>query len=440
MGPTYDRIWASSSVAGLRFYYSRPSKFLRTTPELSDELWLHIFRLFIPITAQSHDADLDYSPFRAIPMRTCTDSSHYQAALNAKRTLVLVCKLWRAIAAELLYETLRIHHGSVGLQTGLKRSEDELGEGGYGRWPRRVILSPTTLDFDPLNPVLIPRILRRCSRVEVIARDYSSEPNLPLSRARLAQGELFPVMPSLKRLDWRFPISGPKTNFSGHFGLLNDLLSASPNLQYLTFSDAPNSLPWWESTRTFSFPSLTTLRWESEACRLLSGVVGPLWHVPALTNLIIPPFSVELENSLLVPLGPQLRVVEFMESDSGYAYSLDVLRAVFERCPNLRELAFHVSGDVPLREDGVVFGVVPRHIECVRLCFQKVGTGTSTQELCDRIEGHFAVLMERRLFPALNKIVLYGAAWSVLTRESRFSALVDRLGERNYSLEFNGKG
>jgi len=88
-------------------------------PRLPPELWLPIFRFATsaPIhTSASHE-----------PFQCChaTIAALSDAALRDKCTLALVCKQWRALATDILYEDIRIGRGIAALLMSLGRYEGE---------------------------------------------------------------------------------------------------------------------------------------------------------------------------------------------------------------------------------------------------------------------------------------------------------------------------
>lgn len=121
--------------------------------QLPQELWLHIFRLATS-NAQYYDAELDYAAFQAIPISDITDT--IQASLDVKRTLLLVCKAWRAIALEIVYEVVRISHGTARLRIELDRSRDDavLARGQVGDPPPPSLLHKFHLLTDIGSSVL----------------------------------------------------------------------------------------------------------------------------------------------------------------------------------------------------------------------------------------------------------------------------------------------
>lgn len=409
-------------------------------PGLPHELWLHIFRLATS-NAQYYDAELDYAAFRAIPMSDITDT--IQASLDTKRALVLVCKAWRAIALEIMYETVRIRHGTGRLRTELDRARDDAvlatsqstgtpsedtthTPWTYGNWVRRIEIYPIILDFDPLNPVDIPEILKRCPRVDTIVRThvplYRPRPNPPLSRVRLTEVNSFPALPSVKHIDWAFADYGPRSwdDLPGRFGFLHDLLRASPNLQYLSLSNPGLYMPRWSHYNDHHEPitlsSLTTSRWESaKSAEVLTGAFGKQLLVPNLTTLIFHPFASALVIDILQPLEAQLRVVEFLYSrDETYAYSDVLLNQVLMLCPHLRELCIHVSQASPFCDAPLLSGP-HRSLETVRFCLVDPDP-VDAQRLVEHVESHFQMLMvNSHVFPALRRVVLKGKSSEILT-------------------------
>src|SRR5712671_494761 len=74
-------------------------------PRLPPELWLLVFRL---ATSAPIHTSASYEPFQSCHDTTAALSD---AALRDKCTLTLVCKQWRALATDILYEDIRIGRG-----------------------------------------------------------------------------------------------------------------------------------------------------------------------------------------------------------------------------------------------------------------------------------------------------------------------------------------
>ena len=76
-------------------------------PVIPPELWLRIFRIVATAPASHKLYEIDYSPFYGLSEndRTVLKDAHWQRT-RVKYTLILVCKKWRELALEFLYEDI----------------------------------------------------------------------------------------------------------------------------------------------------------------------------------------------------------------------------------------------------------------------------------------------------------------------------------------------
>ncbi|KAF9465300.1 hypothetical protein BDZ94DRAFT_1129068, partial [Collybia nuda] len=278
---------------------------------LPQEIWLHIFRLSTSTSEKQSAAVTEYQPFRPIESALTGSWWIQKEIFDAKRTIVLVCKAWRILAMEILYEEIRIRHSTQGLLAGLERSSKELGVDGYARWVRRIIIDPVILDFDVFNPIGVALVLARCTSVETIIRPITQSANPPLCRVRSD----FPTLPTVKRVDWWLASAGPnrhKNLWSSDF--LSHVLENAPDLRYLTISGNRMTQMFTSNfdlhdypSHTLNLPSLTTLHLDCDSQDPV--FAGTTLECPNLNCLVMgAPLSVCLP--LLNACGARLRIVE----------------------------------------------------------------------------------------------------------------------------------
>ncbi|KAJ7162365.1 hypothetical protein C8R46DRAFT_348021 [Mycena filopes] len=173
---------------------------------LPPELWTCIHRL-----ATSHLSPLA-TVYAARDVSPEESEAQLSSFLKAVSSLGRVCKLWRDLALEILYENIRISEWSS-LSAALDRPE-------LARRVRSISLSPTRDDYSA-------SALRRCPQVEVILR-----PRFAPSASTLSPEDLkLPPLPALKRLYW--------TQTSESCTLLQNVVRAAPNLEHLSLSADP---------------------------------------------------------------------------------------------------------------------------------------------------------------------------------------------------------
>src|SRR5216683_2258226 len=92
-------------------------------PDLPPEIWLLIFRF---ATSADTSTEAPYEPFQPCPD---TAAALSDVAVRVKCVLTLVCKRWRALAQDVLYEDVRIGPGLSALSAALceppANSEDD---------------------------------------------------------------------------------------------------------------------------------------------------------------------------------------------------------------------------------------------------------------------------------------------------------------------------
>ncbi|KAJ7276670.1 hypothetical protein C8J57DRAFT_194338 [Mycena rebaudengoi] len=331
------------------------------SPGAPAELWRLVFRM---ATTSTTSYAVHYYPFQ--PLRELEETSAYMEleSLRIKTCLAImrVCRLFRLIAAEFLYEDVRIYdkEGLQSLCDGLERSWREHGSYGFGRHVRRLELParPTTFKNSPhLTPFPMPPIsspadairfvdiIRLCPRLEILAKPclrldtvelyfWSSLISAPIENSQ-------PLLPHLKRLEW-FE-TDLDTRFFGtkSTARLTELISHSPNLQYLYLSsDRPDAL-----TRLPPCSSLHTLRinrsqFHAHHVKNVRTPCIPL--VPNLTHLVLHTTLPSSMLSFVAAVGRQLRVLEFSFSPQ-LVFSSNQMQRLLSRCDALEELVYYLG-------------------------------------------------------------------------------------------------
>ncbi|KIM49550.1 hypothetical protein M413DRAFT_438737 [Hebeloma cylindrosporum] len=424
--------------------------------QLPQETRLQIFRLGTIKPSQAEDTRPEYRPFDPVALRDRDWSNSNQRALSVKAAIVLVCKEWKSIATEMLYECIRIRHGTHNLLAALEStrysSPDVASDSGvevveydYGRWVRRVEISPEIMDFDPFNPYPLLRILQCCPFVQTIVRAslVLGSGGISLGFVRLPPGTSFPSFPSIKRIDWW--LSGiasfsSRTAHDGVYGFLGELVAHSPGLNYLTLSGGGDGLlspragvdPFGKNSGPFN--SLTTLRLEGEDVELI--VTEPSPHLPNLSRLIVGRVYAGIQK-MLNTYGHQIRVLEFLDIRSFPAPAfilspnelLPVL-SVLKACPNLEELnANLITGDLLAGTGSIDLPIPLNSLRTIRI---------HMDDSPPRAALAFSVFIRQFILcPELERIVLHGGTRQACEAHHIFSRLKKFVSERRFvSLEF----
>jgi len=450
------------------------------SPCLPAELWIQIFRFATLSHRLEPSRDYEYSPFS-----WCQENENGQWAttLPVKLSLVQVCRNWRELATELLYEEIGFlwNYSSVkGALEGKGSSESE----GCGRFVRRLMeipwLHPVTLGIVnscpqletltiqvhgrsscfsqdlleclPKVPASLPkekqslaksesktcltRLIPRALRFRT--RKRASSPNIPrctsipecpsisVSTASALTHPLSHQLPFLKRIDWT-----EISNDSEAFYFFHELIRRTPNLRYLSIVEERS--PTYLSTYpTVVLPSLTTLHIaQIRGLERIQAICQ--WSLPALTHVIVLPFpgnddDVEHLSLLCRSFGCTLRSFELR------SYMLDSLPIILPLCPNLQEL--NIRG---LCSPGGPFPASHSSLSIIRLYSYAPPSrvkddwdwwwATYNMGLHDTIAQLCALSL-----PALQRVVLHGD-WTRILEDDRSRDSRHALHERGWRVE-----
>lgn len=367
---------------------------------LPPEVWLEVFRWVAYVSS-----DGLYTA-KYLPFQTPRGYKMLDANLKVKAVVVRVCRQWRALAMDMLYEDLRIRHGEQTLAGVLESCEER------GRRVRRVELpyANTVMTNQHLSSVAI---LRRCPELEILVRpppeslgtlrfEFCAE-NLPLT--------------SLKRLEWWYVNDAAR---SGGINSLDDVLSGTPNLQYLSIGGKPLT---GQLRPAPHLPVLTTLR--------LQGINGIFvrqlcrWSLPALAHIVVDnaqrDFALEM---LWERFGSQIQTMELGKHVRFYVE--DHITSILRHCTSLTELNYHIHFTAPPPP-----GIVHSSLNTVRLHGDT--NHLTSDDDWEYLEYHFALFSGPSL-PSLKRIVLYGE-WHATLTDDRFTRMYHLLGGRNCDLE-----
>lgn len=391
--------------------------------QLPVELWLRVFRFATstPISLSTH-----YEPFQSSHDNTTLSD----AALRDKYNLALVCKQWRLLAADMLYEDIRIGRGISALYAALGQPIPS-GLRGPRHRVRRVIL-PYACTATPSRhapPALA--LLALLPHLEVLVRPpmHRHAPALPFEFPTPA-----PALPTLRRLEWAFDTTGAAAR-AGGINALADVLRAAPAIEELVLVGL---MPFTALHQArLRLGCLRTLR-------LLGGAgTDPLvarqvayWALPALENVVVvmeeeeDPRAAEALEALWEAFGDQVRVLEI-----GDCVPTHEVQWIVGSCAALEELNLRVSGSVAAqsweRDGAVTWGQYMHHtLRRVGLCVGgagewDVGMWVAVGECVGRFgEG----------CPALCEVVLYARDVRVAAQSPQFHALRETLSSSGRQL------
>lgn len=367
------------------------------------ELWLEVFRWATASEASNALFSTDYAPFQVLPLtKYAADPS-----LKVKRTLVLVCRQWKELAVEFLYEDVKIRNSVTSLIGVL----EDTGSANYGRLVRRAELPYEHTTTPTRAPLSALDVLKLCSDLEILTRPMHP---LNLDAFSFEFSADCVKLPSLKRLEWWHNNDASRT---GGINSLCDVLRCCPNLQYLSVG----GIVWLNLVRleSMSLPRLKTL----QLCVMKGMLIRQVcrWNMPALENLVLEScIGASSLEFLWEHVGPQIKTVELGKHLRFYLE--DYLTAILAGCSDVEKLYYHVH-----------FTLVPTLREEYP-SVKRIGVHCSENMFVPdpewlQIKGHFAMFASGSL-PSLERIQLFGE-WDSIVADPRFAPLYEdvvRLG------------
>ncbi|KAJ7081166.1 hypothetical protein B0H15DRAFT_786671 [Mycena belliarum] len=394
-----------------------------STSHAPTEIWRLIFRFATDSDTSDH---VDYHPFQ--PSHELHETAHDTERLGTCLALVRVSHHFRAVAAEFLYEDVRIYDadGLASLVAGLVRSAKDGNN--FGSYVRRLELpsrgdtypaQSRSLPF-PIHPIRCPLesislsdILRLCPRLEVLVRPCMRlDAQCIAFWASLVQTPIERYATRLLRLEWYEGDLDARFYGTHHSSRLRELVAHSPNLRYLFLSsDRPNPLA------DLSLPlSLHTLRL-SRSCfhvqnarRLMPrlSLKSDVQNVPNFRNLVLHTTLPPPLLDFLATSGRSLRVLELAFAPQMSLSSAQMQR-LLSRCPQLAELAYYVGAPEisPLAA-----------AQCPSLTRIRLKVAPSEWSPSRPVLRGQAEVLDGPAFPALREVVLHDAARWLVRREA----------------------
>ncbi|KAI6047847.1 hypothetical protein EDC04DRAFT_27880 [Pisolithus marmoratus] len=373
--------------------------------KLPPELWLIIFRL----ATRPDDGQLTsiYEPFEG-----CFDLVS-ETVLRTRRSLVQVCRTWRALAIVFLYEDVRVRPDVDTLSKFLESD----GPSTPGRWVRRLELPYTLTDHNSSTDVV--QILQSCPFLHTLVRPYLPEVRRETHELRFGFPTGIVALSSLTRLDWWHYHTVAR---SGGINSLVDVLDNAPYLEYLTLGGEFHTA---EELGALHLPALTTLRLRRVSATLLLQICG--WVLPSLAHIIVDfsPESYAIEQ-VWSTFGPQLSTVEFGRN------------VVFLMSDQIASFLRAAPTSVKTFNYFVFFTMSPQLAVEAEASVERVGVHAfpckMLPNLWEHLDRHFWWLSGPSL-PALQHVVLYGD-WSEIMKDPRFPRLRGRLEGKGCEVKF----
>ena len=410
-------------------------------PRLPPELWLLIFRFATsdPITESTHH----YEPFRP---RHETANALSNAALRDKCAIALVCRQWRELFGDMIYEDIRIGRGIAALHAAL--SAPAAGPftstiAARHRVRRAVLPYAHTATPTHHSPPALA-LLALLPRLEILVRPPIPVPIPPPPHrsARIAAPPRFefptavPALPALRRLDWAFDRTGAAARAGGINSLTDTLATAAPSLRELVLT-GPMPLAALRQHR-LRLGALHTLRLQAgaAACPLVVRQMT-YWALPVLENIVVQGAArADALQALWEMFGGQVRILE-LEVGSGVL--MGDVGSIVRVCPALEELNLGLGvEDSNLCSNSTADseGGVTRTWVCTHNTLQRVGICTDAGKWSVKTWMAVAEYVGKlgKGCPALRQIALYMPDVEVAEQDSRFNALRETMSSRGKQL------
>jgi len=396
-----------------------PTKVAYYVPKLPAELWLLIFR-FATSAHMFTPAPHDYDPFGPCPDTVAALSN---AALRDKCALMLVCKQWRALALDTLYQDIRIGPGLSVLRAALCEAPSTVkGDDGaildyaprHRVWRAVLPYAHTATPTCDRPPALA--LLEQLPNLEVLVRpphnhhhqyqqhqyhydffdlfDHDGYHFRPIHGCidpflmpalRFEFSTTTPAFPTLRRLEWAFDATGDAAR-AGGINALDDVLRAAPSLCELVLV-RPMPLSALRQSPRQQLRTLHTLRLHGGAatCPFVARQTT-YWALPALENVVVTGAGdAEALEALWEAHGSQVRVLEAQLGGTGAGgvrgrgalLSMADVGTIVTACPKLEELNVRLSAEDfenSTRDSSEGDGAgVPRTWACAHGTLQRVG-------------------------------------------------------------------
>ncbi|KAJ7493159.1 hypothetical protein B0H11DRAFT_2005159 [Mycena galericulata] len=394
---------------------------------LPPEIWMHIFLLASTVEYTPQLYEIDYLPFHNPPREK--ERSMLNLADRTMLSLSLVCRGWRILSRQFLFETVRLSwYGSQKLHETLLRS---CGGVSNGKWTRRLELSVLEQE-NPDNPISPADILRACPNIEILVKcDDDLLPHVVAGTDLTA----------LKRFDWYYAryrdgdhqFATEDDDPSRGQDFLRDVVRNAPNLRYLTlvkrFRGTPRTGP---PPSSLVLPALDTLRLQMISLDVWTEI--ETWSYPQLRVLLVDDAFGDLTRSS-VRRWDTVKVVELLQGQ-GSIPTATRIPTILKICPNVEELNYYIEYVSPPPPGSAV----SMSVRMVRLHFainhDLRWPAEEDDEVWKHIERHFWML-SGPMFPSLNRVVLHGP-WEFIRNFEPFKVFLQNLFRRGCRLYYSG--
>lgn len=399
------------------------SEFLLPLPS---ELLIEIFTLATDSPIRRIEDLVDLPPFEAIEYNKTEQLCN--EALRTKLSITLACSAFRKLCAEMMYEDIRIRHGSKALADVLEtpRVRDRLGS-----FVKRAVLFPMSKEPENWEETCknVKRILECCPKILMLVRppcDPSEDDRIYLAP--------FPdslSVPSLQRIDWH---SGSKEG-SSDLSQIPPLFWNSPSLRTLSLGVA--SWGSFDGDRNIEMRSVSSGVKTLRVCSL-DTLSAPGQHMYSLDLSLLSRIVLDQPDSMyalfgIAQYGEQVRSIElglhsgFLDHDY-----IGILLIYFSRA---EKLFYPIFTTLPASTNSPE----SNNICSVRHVGLHAAMTDELQDDEDWIWSHLSKHIESLCgqwtqFTHLEQITFFGEDWKRYISDSRFTPILSLLRSGNISL------
>ncbi|KAJ7458890.1 hypothetical protein FB451DRAFT_576248 [Mycena latifolia] len=414
-----------------------------TIPHAPTEIWRLIFRF---ATTSDTSYNVDYLPFQPIQeLQETTESAHQEwLRLQTCLSLMAVSRHFHAVAAEFLYEDVRIYdaQGLASLMTALTRSAREDCPRHFGTYIRRLELPQRRNKFPPqsqslpfpIHPVpcepdatRLVDVLRLCPRLEILVR-----PCLRLDAqnitfwANLTRSPVDVCLPRLMRLDWHESELDGRFYGTNHTDRLREIVAHSPSLRYLFLSsDRQNSLGDLSLPPSLHTVRLNRSHFHSPNVKRFLMKPRHVSHVPNFHNLVLHTTLPSTLLDFIATSGKHLRVLELAFAPQ-MIFSSNQMQRLLSRCPKLEELVFYIGAP----EISPLTDFQCPSVKRVRLKIDPDEWNPYKPVMRGQVE-----VLEGPSFPELQEVILHDPKRWLVRRDSG-KDLIRRMLRRGFTLRY----
>ncbi|TDL22970.1 hypothetical protein BD410DRAFT_184214 [Rickenella mellea] len=390
---------------------------------LPPELWYHV--IYWATFTAIRQCDMEPKAFGQL----CDQDNSLATralALSTKRSLVLVCSQWNALATEFLHEDVLVRHGSKALADVLDGSTPSRING-LAKYVRRVCIPLVTPDPKEIFETDSSRIISMCPNLTAITCYSGPDDGRVEFDDWFDRPHLTNVIPteSLRRFEW-------ENHNSVNTTYLPSFLWKLTNLRSLSLRGSMHFPP---RIAPLNFPKLHTLRLRMKLHESSYPMTVFLRAtIPALRHVILetPLPGTAVSERFWTKFGSTLQVVEFGRHVEFLNAPPEGLSMMLRCCTQLEEFNFPIFflffpnpsvgyGNAHVKHIGI-------HPARNHLFDDRDHQGNWRW---DQLQSHWTSFGE--IYPSLKHIILYGD-WRKVFSDGRFPPLIRMVQSRGINV------